>query len=556
MENLPVEILLKIFKYQSSTVELKKIALVCRRWKTIVEEYLNLLERLVLKSNLMNRFINKNFELKNPEQLVPLIRQYKYLSLTGSDLETVAPFIQNLELKYLELKNMKFAEASTVLEKYKDTLEFLEVRTMVNCSSDIKSLCKIDTLRYVKVTLAGIADIDFLKMIVLNNLKSVRNLELMILGFEFDPVFIGRLINLKTFKITFRGISYEFLLKFKNVIGKLRSLENLTLGGMKEIFLDKFIFEIRKLPLLKKFELEQFEYKFDNDNRGVVKDNVLKKEIPYLTKFCGYSIDCSYEICYSTTIFKPYLTELSLSARLLDVDFSALVRNCPFVEHFKLELLGSPFKEYSIDKIFLENISKGWSKLKTFYLQAKWKLSNNTESSIIVFPNLISLHLEYFEEIKTLFNVIRTPNLQNLSIKGPLLGNFYDQPHNRLMLENLKTISTPYNNIPGSFPYANYMKMKLDLRNVITFLKNLKSKSLNCDLEIYDPKYYSPSINLEWEVLNYFRTVAKELNLTVYDFFLDFEDRRRKEFIGILSKDGVKFCARYECYLEEEIDSD
>lgn len=128
LNNLPCEILIRIFEYQSSTVELKHLALVCKKWMSIVEKHFKLSERIVLKSNLLSKFININSDFNNPEPILPLIRKYKNLSLKGSDLQSVIVIIKNLDLKHLSIKNMKFSEAAAVLEMYKDTLEAIEFK--------------------------------------------------------------------------------------------------------------------------------------------------------------------------------------------------------------------------------------------------------------------------------------------------------------------------------------------------------------------------------------------------------------------------------------------
>lgn len=352
----------------------------------------------------------------------------------------------------------------------------------------MKTICKLEKLTTVKVTVNSSDGIDFLTTLVLLNSKSITNLELKLLVQHFDLDFIGILTNLKTFNINIRIRTDEFVSKVKQTISKFRKLENLTLAEFPEEHLEDYLVEIKKLPLLRNFKLGPLFYRCYNDNRNVVKDNVLSQDIPFLTQFWGHSRN--YELSYSTTIFQPYLTELLLNFKHLDIDLSVLTKNCPFVEYFRICILNNFQKKTNllVNEQFLSQISK-WTKLQILDL-VNFNVSLNPENgTIIVFPRLTTLNIKYCDSTEALFRIIRTPELLNLTLQRSQSIE-HELPHNRRMLDNLKTINTTHNHIPGSFPHANYIKMKIHFDQVIPFLKNLKSKSLNLDLKIYDRKTY------------------------------------------------------------------
>lgn len=97
-------------------------------------------------------------------------------------------------------------------------------------------------------------------MFLLLNSRSVTTLEVEILyEREFDLDFLRHLIKLKILKINAKNqITYinfqrisSLIFKIQDIIGGLRSLQNLLLCEIPEVYLNKVIVEAKKLPLLK-----------------------------------------------------------------------------------------------------------------------------------------------------------------------------------------------------------------------------------------------------------------------------------------------------------------
>lgn len=128
LNDFPVELLVRIFEYQSSNIELRKISMVCKKWRDIVEEFFKYSEKIFLSSRLLSIYI-EHVDPKNnllTDQKKSLIRNYKCLSLPGEHYESVEPYIKTLDLKFLRISKVPFSKVLNLLEIYKKTLETLD----------------------------------------------------------------------------------------------------------------------------------------------------------------------------------------------------------------------------------------------------------------------------------------------------------------------------------------------------------------------------------------------------------------------------------------------
>uniref|UniRef100_T1GMM5 F-box domain-containing protein n=1 Tax=Megaselia scalaris TaxID=36166 RepID=T1GMM5_MEGSC len=495
--DLPVEILIKVFEYQPSVTELQKISMVCKKWRNIVDEHLNYLEKAFLISSYM---------CSKGKPVMPLTRNYKCLSLVGKDLQTVMPLIEPLKIKHLKAEGLPFSKVTELLEKYKDTLEVLEFK---NLSQDFGSFCELKNLTTLKVTAYDTDDIEFLEMLLELNSKSITALEFNILcGIDVDLHFVRNLSNLKSFKINaqndlqiyfrYQGTS-NFTFAIRDAIRQLPSLEELILCEIPELHLDI----IDRDPL-----------RSQRKQNGTFKeDTVLNREIPFLTKFQCIDVHSN---SFSSPVFKPHLKELSLTINRLDLDFSKLMKNCPFVEKFRLE------SEQKINVNFLNQISKGWPKLKEFVLRVE-NMDLDTESSPIVFPKLISLKILCGNNLNKIFRLIRTPKLLELDLLDSTfeegVHEFYCHPYNRKMLENLRSITSVSTCIPGFFPHATHISMKIDAEKVVPLIKRFESKSLSCSLDLFDSRKYTCPYETKSSAIKFLNKLRDDLSMDIYDFF-------------------------------------
>lgn len=405
---------------------------------------------------------------------------------------------------------------------------------------------------------------NFLKFLLEHNSNSITSLELIINSeIDGDLEFLTKLPNLRTFQFHSKiylnysvGVGVVLRTIILYLLRRLQSLETLILYNVHENDLDTLIQETKKLPLLKNLKLESFQYEikssYEEDKEEQADgffytDEVLSKEIPYLTKF---SCLIYSRMAFRATVLQPHLTELKFRVYkdflLLNLDFSILFKNCPFIEVFEF------IYEHEVNAEFLKEISKGWTKLNTLYLGVPG-ISLQEESTCIVFPTLTKLTLYNFVNLSKFFRVVRAPKLLHLKIDRDISNEyefdgeeFYNIQHNIDMLDNLKTLDISLFMFHGSFPNAYFLKMEMDAdADVLLFLKGLQSKSLNFQLELYDTKDIAGIEIAESNIMKLFHEIKDELNLTMYSSYSNTSVPILNFVKCILVKDGFRLFIKY-----------